>query len=136
MKKKNYVYRLGVTQKDYATLEAAVQDAYADIRKNVVKKDYISSPYVVKKDGGYKVVAFRNDGRVLQRTIDVYTPYAQPQNKAKIKIHNVRTNKAGEWEESHSWWDDETDDECNFDCDNCSDEECEDRAIEDENEGE
>lgn len=135
MKKKNYVYRLGVTQRDYATLEAAVQDAYADIRQNVMKKDRISSPYVVKKDGGYKVVAFRNDGHVLQRSIDVYVPAAQPQNKAKVKIHNVRTNKAGQWESSNWWWDDEADDECDFDCDNCPDEECEDRAIEDENEG-
>lgn len=135
MKKKNYVYRLGVTQRDYATLEAAVQDAYADIRQATMKKDHISSPYVVKKEGGYKVVAFRNDGGMLQRSIDVYVPSAQPQNKTKVKMHNVRTNKAGKWEESHWWWDDETDDECDFDCDNCPDEECEDRAIEDENEG-
>lgn len=137
MKKKNYVYRLVCSGVDYANLEAAVHDAYASIRANTYEKDRLSSPYVLKVNGGYQVSVFRNDGSVLRRKIDVFAPMATAHLKSKVKTHNVRANKKGEFPnfEDRLLDDDLFDDECDFDCDNCPYEECEDRAIEDENEG-
>lgn len=131
MKKKNYVYRLVCSGIDYANLETAVQVAYANIRVNTCEKDRLSSPYVLKVKGGYQVSVFRNDGSVLRRKIDVFAPIAAAPLNSKVKMHNVRANKRGEFPNFDLF-----DDECDFDCDNCPNEECEDRAIEDENEGE
>ena len=129
MKKKNYIYRLVCSGIDYANLETAVQDAYASIRANTYEKERLSSPYVLKVEGGYQVSVFRNDGSVLRRKIDVFAPITTAHHKSKVKTHNVRTNKRGEFP-----YGDLFDDECDFDCDECNNEECEDRMI-DEDEG-
>ena len=136
MKKKTYVYRLVCSGIDYANLETAVQDAYASIRASTYERDRLSSPYVLKVNGGYQVSVFRNDGSVLRRKIDVFVPCAKNRLVNKVKLHNVRTNKAGEFPDfAVRLLDDEPDDECDFNCDECDDDECEDRMI-DENEGE
>lgn len=139
MKKKHYIYRLVCTGVDYANLESAVKDAYAHIKRNAYQDERISSPYVLKVDGGYQVSVFRNDGNVLRRKIDVFEPFATAQNAPKVKTHNVRANKAGESNLPTRLWylddEDETDDECDFNCDECNDENCEDRLL-DEDEGE
>jgi hypothetical protein len=137
MKKKTYVYRLVCSGVDYANLETAVQDAYANIRANTYDTDRLSSPYVLKVSGGYQVSVFRNDGSVLRRKIDVFAPIATTTNKSKVKAHNVRANKSGEFPNFSADfpYDDEPDDECDFNCDECANEECEDRLL-DEDEGE
>ena len=137
MKKKTYVYRLVCSGVDYADLETAVQDAYATIRANTCETDQLSSPDVLKVKGGYQVSVFRNDGSVLRRKIDVFTPITTAYHKSKVKVHNVRANKKGEFPdfENHFPDDDPADDECDFLCDECDNEECEDRLL-DEDEGE
>lgn len=137
MKKKTYVYRLVCSGVDYANLETAVQDAYANIRTNTYEKERLSSPYVLKVQGGYQVSVFRNDGTVLRRKIDVFAPITSAYHKNKVKTHNVRTNKRGEFPNFEDRFpdDDPFDDECDFNCDECDNEECEDRMI-DEDEGE
>jgi hypothetical protein len=137
MKKKNYIYRLVCSGVDYANLETAVQDAYASIRANTHDTDRLSSPYVLKVKGGYQVSVFRNDGSVLRRKIDVFEPCAQNRITHKVKAHNVRANKRGEfpWLGGYPSDDDLLDDECDFVCDECDNEECEDRIF-DEEEGE
>lgn len=138
MKKKYYIYRLLCTNVDYANLESAVKDAYAHIKRMTFKDERISSPYVLKVDGGYQVSVFRENGNLLRRKIDVFTPFAVAENSPKVKVHNVRANKAGESPRPSRWWlddEDEADDECDFNCDECDDEDCEDRLL-DEDEGE
>lgn len=132
MKKKTYVYRLVCSGVDYANLETAVQDAYASIRACTLENNRLSSPYVLKVKGGYQVSVFRNDGSVLRRKIDVFAPIATAYRKNKVKTHNVRANKRGEFPCPD---DDLFDDECDFLCDECDNEECEDRLL-DEDEGE
>ena len=137
MKKKNYVYRLVCSGIDYADLKTAVQDAYQSIRNCSYESDRLSSPYVLKVNGGYQVSVFRHDGAVLRRKIDVFEPLAKSRFTNKVKVHNVRANKAGEFPDFCNRFpeDDEPDDECDFNCDECDNEECEDRMI-DEDEGE
>lgn len=137
MKKKNYVYRLVCSGIDYANLEAAVQDAYGSIRANTEEKNRLSSPYVLKVKGGYQVSVFRDDGSVLRRKIDVFAPITTAYHKNKVKTHNVRANKRGEFPNFEDCFSDDDlyDDVCDFLCDECDNEECEDRMI-DEDEGE
>ena len=111
MKKKNYVYRLICTGVDYADLKTAVQDAYANIRFNTCEKDRLSSPYVLKVRGGYQVSVFRNDGSVLRRKIDVFEPLAKSDLTNKVKVHNVRANKAGEFPDIPNYFLDDDEDE-------------------------
>ena len=137
MKKKHYIYRLVCTGVDYANLESAVKDAYAHIKHTTPTQFRISSPYVLKVEGGYQVSVFRENGNLLRRKIDVFEPFATAQNSPKVKVHNVRANKAGETDYP-TWWEDEedeADDECDFNCDECDNEDCEDRLL-DEDEGE
>lgn len=142
MKKKNYVYRLMCSRVDYADLKTAVEDAYASIRDSALATERISSPYVLKVQGGYQVSVFNNYGSVYRRKIDVFEPCAKSRLVNKVKVHNVRANKTGKnpYDPDSDYFtllqnEDESDDECDFNCDECDNAECEDRMI-DEDEGE
>lgn len=122
MKKKTYLYKPECSDVVYSNLKAAVIDAYARMREEV--KEKISSPYVIKEEGGYSVMVFiRGNAGMYRAHIDVFTPKATHSSTIKhIKIHNIRTDKDG--------WDND----CDYCCDECPNTDCEDRWLYDEDE--
>lgn len=124
MKKKTYLYRPETSATIYSNLKSAVVDAYDDMR--AIHGGKVSSPYLVKEQGGYGVLMFTNEDHIPYRThIDVFTARDKQLSDIKnIKIHKIRIDKDGG----------EYDNECDYCCDECDNVDCEDRWLCDEDE--
>ena len=78
--KKNYIYRLMMTGKDYADLASLAEDLMQSIA-DCYPTQRTSKPHFYKIKGGYQAVVVLYDGTIIRRRIDVFKPIERKSNK-------------------------------------------------------
>lgn len=128
MKKKNYVYKLCVTNRIYADRDSAVQAAFDHIKQVNWMLPYpaksISSPVLIKVHGGYRVVCFDEVGRMLSRKLDVFAAEKKKRvvgYKPMMARHELEVGLKADLKNPFDWKEDDEDEGlCDFDCEDCA----------------
>jgi hypothetical protein len=88
--KKNYIYRLMMTGKDYADLASLAEDLMQDIA-DYYPTQRTSKPHFYKIKGGYQAVVVLYDGTIIRRRIDVFKPIERKSNKKVVVDQSSRS---------------------------------------------
>lgn len=100
-KKKNYVYRVCVTNQICDNLDTAVAYAVKDLKlTNMVSSvKRMSKPFVSKIEGGYLVTVVNIHGKVMKRRIDVFEPTLNTKKTCKYILDQCNKKIKDEYDD-------------------------------------
>lgn len=101
--KPNYIYRLMVNGVDYADLSSVAEKIMYDIGY-IYGDTRASKPHFFKTKNGYKAVVVLFNGKVITRSIDVFTPIKY---KSKKTIVVDQCSKSYGFDDEDDCWDEE-----------------------------